>query len=212
MITQKVFTDELEGRIDPHYYKPEFLRLISRMGKGGKQFKTLSEVSIKIASGATPLSGSSAYTDRANGIPFIRSGDINEDETINYDDILYIKKSIHDNKLKSSKLQKDDVLIAIVGATIGQVSVYKENKEANINQAIALVRCNEEINPRFVKAFLLSEIGQKQLERIKRPVARANINLEEVGNIKICPARTTNQDSRHNPKSISRKGRKTKTG
>ena len=185
MITQKVFTNELENRIDPHYYKPEFLRLISQMSKGGKQLKPLSEVSIKIASGATPLSGGSAYTDRANGIPFIRSGDINENETINYDDILYIKESIHDKTLKSSKLQKDDVLIAIVGATIGQVSVYKEGEEANINQAIAIVRCSEKINPRYVKAFLLSDIGQKQLERIKRPVARANINLEEVGSIKI---------------------------
>jgi len=185
MITQKVFTDELENRIDPHYYKPEFLRLISQMSEGGKHLKPLSEVSVKIASGATPLSGGSAYTDKASGIPFIRSGDINEDETINYNDILYIKESIHNKKLKSSKLQKDDVLIAIVGATIGQVSVYKENEEANINQAIALVRCSQEINPRYVKAFLLSEIGQKQLERIKRPVARANINLEEVGSIKI---------------------------
>lgn len=185
MITQKVFTDELEGRIDPHYYKPEFLRLISRMSEGGKELKPLSEVSIKIASGATPLSGGSAYTDKASGIPFIRSGDINENETINYDDILYIKESVHNKKLRSSKLQKDDVLIAIVGATIGQVSVYKENEEANINQAIALVRCSDEINPRYVKAFLLSDAGQKQLERIKRPVARANINLEEVGSIKI---------------------------
>lgn len=185
MITQKVFTNELENRIDPHYYKPEFLRLISQMSKGDKQLKPLSEVSVKIASGATPLSGGSAYTDRANGVPFIRSGDINENETINYDDILYIKESIHNKKLKSSKLQKDDVLIAIVGATIGQVSVYKESEEANINQAIAIVRCSEKINPRYVKAFLLSEFGQKQLERIKRPVARANINLEEVGSIKL---------------------------
>lgn len=185
MITQKVFTDELENRIDPHYYQPEFLRLISQMSKGGKQLKTLSEVSTKIASGATPLSGGSAYTDKANGIPFIRSGDINEDETIDFDDILYIKESVHNKKLKSSKLQKGDVLIAIVGATIGQVSVYKGDEEANINQAIALVRCSEGINPRYVKAFLLSDAGQKQLERIKRPVARANINLEEVGSIKI---------------------------
>lgn len=184
MITQTVFTNDLEGRIDPHYYRPEFLRLISQLSKG-KQIKPLNELATKIASGATPLSGGNDYTSKENGIPFIRSGDISENEEINYDEILYVKENVHNKKLQSSKLKSGDVLIAIVGATIGQVSVYKDNKEANINQAIALVRCNDEVNPRYVKAFLLSGAGQKQLERIKRPVARANINLEEVGSIKI---------------------------
>jgi restriction endonuclease S subunit len=184
MITQKIYTNDLEGRVDPHYYKPEFLRLISQLDKGG-QLKPLSELTEKISSGATPKSGGNDYTNKDSGIPFIRSGDISEDEKINYDKILYIKESVHNKKLQSSKLQKDDVLIAIVGATIGQVSVYRDNNEANINQAIALVRCKPEVNPRYVKAFLLSGAGQKQLERIKRPVARANINLEEVGSIKI---------------------------
>jgi len=185
MIIQKVFTNDLEGRIDPHYYKPEFLMLISQLNKEGKQLKPLNELAEKIASGATPKSDGNDYTSKDKGIPFIRSGDINKDGKINYDEILYIKESVHNKKLQSSKLQKDDVLIAIVGATIGQVSVYRDTKEANINQAIALVRCNNQVNSRYVKAFLLSDVGQKQLERIKRPVARANINLEEVGSIKI---------------------------
>ena len=41
------------------------------------------------------------------------------------------------------QLEYDDVLIAIVGATIGQVSVYKDKKPANINQALALVRVDK---------------------------------------------------------------------
>lgn len=32
---------------------------------------------------------------------------------------------------------------------------------------------------------MLSTLGQKQLDRIKRPVARANINLDEIRSIKI---------------------------
>ena len=69
--------------------------------------------------------------------------------------MLYIKKEIHEKKLKSSQLQKGDVLIAIVGATIGQVSLYDYNREANLNQAIALVRVKEKINPEYVKEYLL---------------------------------------------------------
>jgi restriction endonuclease S subunit len=190
-----VLENELEGRIDPHFYKPEFLTLIHNIEKSKFEVKTLNEIAKKITSGATPKSGGNDYTSSDEGIPFIRSGDISEDEKIDFDDVLYIKKNVHNKRLKSSQLQKGDVLIAIVGATIGQVSVYNDDKEANINQAIALVRCNDNVNPQYIKAFLLSKIGQKQLNRIKRPVARANINLEEVGSFKVAlpPLKIQNQ-------------------
>lgn len=97
---------------------------------------------------------------------------------------MYIKKEIHEGVLKSSQLEKNDLLIAIVGATIGQVSIFNYDVEANINQALALVRFKK-LDALFVKNFLLTKIGQKELDRLKRPVARANINLEEIGTLKI---------------------------
>ncbi|MBU1037322.1 restriction endonuclease subunit S [Patescibacteria group bacterium] len=180
-----VWNSKLEGRIDPHYYKPEFISFIKSFDDSPFEVRDLFEIAEKITSGATPKSGGSAYTkDYSTGVPFIRSGEISEDEKIDFEDVLFIKKDVHNNKLKSSKLKRGDILIAIVGATIGQVSLYNFDREANINQAIALVR-SENINPSYIKAFLLSGVGQKQLERMKRPVARANINLDEIGKIKI---------------------------
>jgi type I restriction enzyme, S subunit len=173
------------SRIDPHYYRPEFIKFYLRIKKDKFEVKTIGEITEKVTSGATPKSKGSAYTTQEEGIPFVRSGDINEDKNINFDEVLYIKPEIHNKLLKGSKLKKGDVLIAIVGATIGQVSIYDYEKEANINQAIALVRLNEVANSEYVKAFLLSSLGQKQLDRIKRPVARANINLDEIRSIKI---------------------------
>ena len=181
----KVYRNEIYGRIDPHFYRPSFIRFYNILQKSKFEIKTIREISERVTSGATPKSKGSAYATKEEGIPFIRSGDINEDKTINFDDILYIKSEIHNKLLKGSKLKKEDVLIAIVGATIGQVSIYDHEREANINQAIALVRLKEGINPEYVKAFLLSTLGQKQLNRIKRPVARANINLDEIGGIHI---------------------------
>jgi len=180
-----IYADEVEGRIDPHFYRPAFIQFYQQLEKTKFEFKTLGEITEKVTSGATPLSKGEAYTSKEEGIPFVRSGDINEDKNINFDEVLYIKKNIHNKLLKGSKLKKGDVLIAIVGATIGQISIYDYNKEANINQAIALVRLKQEINPEYVKAFMISTLGQKQLDRIKRPVARANINLDEIRGIKI---------------------------
>ena len=180
-----VYSDKIEGRIDPFYYKPEFIRFYQQVKRTKFEIKSIDEIAERITSGATPLSKGNAYTSKEEGIPFIRSGDINEDNKINFDEVLYVKRDIHDKLLRRSKLKKGDILIAIVGATIGQVSIYDFDKEANINQAIALVRLKEGINPEYVKAFMISALGQKQLDRIKRPVARANINLNEIGSIKI---------------------------
>ena len=82
-------------------------------------------------------------------------------------------------------MKKGDLLIALIGATIGQVSIYSSDKEANISQNLASVRFNEEVVPDYAKEFLLSKIGQMQLERVKRYAARANINLDEVGSLQV---------------------------
>ena len=119
-----VWSNKIEGRIDPHFYRPEFKELEKVIIKGKYEVKTLNEIAEKISSGATPLSGGDAYTDKSEGISFIRSGDIREDKSIDFDQLLYIKKEIHQKKLKSSQLKKGDVLVAIVGVTIGQVSLY----------------------------------------------------------------------------------------
>jgi len=41
------------------------------------------------------------------------------------------------------------------------------------------------ILPNYCKELIKSSIGQLSLNRLKRPVARANINLEEISTIKV---------------------------
>ena len=139
-----------------------------------------------ITSGITPKSGGSAYTeDKINGIPFIRSGNINVLGDLDYNELLYLKPEIHNTIMRSSQVYTNDIMIAIVGATIGQVGVYLSDREANINQAIALVRLKQGIDVQYVKELIKSKIGQISLNRLKRPVARANINLEEIATIQV---------------------------
>ena len=77
-------------------------------------------------------------------------------------------------------------MIAIVGATIGSVGIYDQKEPANINQAVAAVRLpRTAVFREYVRYYLQSAIGQQLLDYFKRPVARANINLEEVGEIPI---------------------------
>jgi restriction endonuclease S subunit len=174
---------ELEKRLDPYFYLPKFIELEKRL----KKLPTIkiSEVATNIFSGSTPLSKGEAYTDKENGIPFVRSGDFNIDGSINFDDLVYLKSEIHSTQLKSSHLKNNDLLFAIVGATIGKVGVYKNSKEANINQAICAVRLKENFDVDYINAFFQTGIGQNLIDRIKRPVARANVNLDEIASLPI---------------------------
>lgn len=171
------------GRFDGYFYQEYFRKLELSLENGKYPIVKVSQKAKKITSGSTPLSGGDSYTNPEEGIPFVRSGEINEFNEIDFENCIYLKKEVHEKMLKGSKLQYNDILIAIVGATIGQIAVYKSNREANINQALALVRFNDDVLPEFFKSFLFYSVGKGVLYRLKRPVARANINLDEIGTI-----------------------------
>lgn len=177
------------------------------------KFKTyrFSEITSSIFSGITPKSGGEAYTDELSGISFIRSGNLNVDGTVDEKAEVWIKPEIHNNTMKNSQLAYEDILIAIVGATIGKVGIYKSDKQANINQAIAAIRVSDRrFLPEYVLCYLQSSMGQTFLDYLKRPVARANINLEEIGSIEIPLMSRKKQSLLVSKMSVSKQHRATK--
>jgi len=85
-----------------------------------------------------------------------------------------------------SILQKDDVLINIVGASIGRAAIFTLSETANINQAVALVRCKINlINPKFLNFFLNSKGAAKMYDSMKIDVARANLSLQNISDLEI---------------------------
>ncbi|MBQ6204895.1 MAG: restriction endonuclease subunit S [Prevotella sp.] len=176
----------LDSRWDPYYSQQYFRDAFAALESCKYPIVNLKKIAKLITSGVTPKSGGDAYTkDKENGVPFVRSGNISIEGELDFDDLLYLNPEIHETLMCSSQLQKNDILIAIVGATIGQVGIYPYDGEANINQAIALVRLKDGYNVQFIKELIKSSIGQLSLNRLKRPVARANINLEEISTIKV---------------------------
>lgn len=187
--SKNIFTirkKKLGNRYDPYYYQDYFKEAFESVDKCVYPIKKIKELAVLVTSGITPKSGGDAYTeDKENGIPFIRSGNIDINGNLDFDELLYLKSEVHNTTMKSSQVHKNDLLIAIVGATIGQVGIYLDDRQANINQAIALVRLKNGIDVQYVKELMKSSIGQLSLNRLKRPVARANINLEEISSIRI---------------------------
>ncbi len=177
---------EIKKRVDAYSNQPYFRALFSRIQGAGSPVSTFAEMAVTIFSGSTPLAKGDAYIDPPAGVRFLRSGEISSDGDIADTSTIHIRQEVHDGQLKRSQIQHGDLLIAIVGATIGSVGMYTHKDSANINQAIAAIRLHEEtIRREFALWYMHSSIGQSLLDYFKRPVARANINLEEVGEIPV---------------------------
>lgn len=180
----KTFDDFLtSGRLDAEYYQPKYEQLELFLNKF-KLIKLADLVTYPISSGSTPKAGGEDYTDALNGIPFIRAVDL-QNGVVKTDSFIYIKPEIHNTILKKTKLQKNDVLFSIAG-TVGRCAIFEHEFNANINQAVSILRFDEiELLRLYVMLFFNSFIGQIYISKYARQGLQTNLNLDEVGNLKV---------------------------
>jgi type I restriction enzyme S subunit len=121
------------------------------------------------------------YDYISDGIPFIRSenvlwGNLNES------DMKSVPQEFHD-KLKRSQVKPNDLLINIVGASIGRCCLVPDTiKHANLNQAVAFIRLKNILNPMYVMYLMLSPIMQDIIRGSQVETARPNISLTDLRN------------------------------
>lgn len=170
-------------RIDSEYYQIKYDILESAFDKFKR--KKLSEIiNYPVSSGVTPKAGGDDYSDAENGVPFIRAVDLKNGEVC-IDNLNYIKPSIHNGILKRTKLKQNDVLLSIAG-TVGRSAIFSHNIEANINQAVAILRFDEiEVKRLYLVVFFNTEIGKEFVSKYSRQGVQTNLNLSEVGNLSI---------------------------
>ncbi|SEH04490.1 restriction endonuclease subunit S [Candidatus Venteria ishoeyi] len=114
----------------------------------------------KVGSGVTPKGGSKVYQE--SGVQFIRSQNVLLG-SFDMSDVAYISEEIHE-KMSSSKVLNNDVLLNITGASIGRSAIYKSGESANVNQHVCILRTiEEELDPLFLSEFINSAFGQKQI-------------------------------------------------
>lgn len=185
---EKYFTVSISkmtgGRFDLDLYNTRYTGLIALLQKKFDFTLTpLKSISHQITSGATPLG--SKYFE--TGIPFLRVQNLNDAGEINFDDCLFVSEDFA-KTLKRATIQNGDILLVIVGATIGKSAVVKDIEPPLVtNQALARIRIRETVDllPDFLQAFLSSPAGQIQISALKRPVAQGNLSLTETGQVLV---------------------------
>ena len=92
-----------------------------------------------------------------------------------------VSENLHKQFIRSKTLN-GDILICIVGATYGAVSVVPDwIKEANITQTTARIRCDKNtFSPSFLEYYLKSQFGRFFIEKYVKGSAQPGLNLGDV--------------------------------
>lgn len=143
----------------------------------------LGEISELITKGSSPKWQGINYTDDSSQILFITSENV-RDGFLDIDKRKYLELEFN-KKQKRSILIFGDVLLNIVGASIGRAAIFNVEKVANINQAVALIRLLDKRLNQYVNMYLNSSPAKRYYSESKVDVARANLNLKDVSNIPL---------------------------
>lgn len=155
----------------------------------------LRQLAQKITKGTTPSNIGEDFSDE--GVMYFRSELIGKskyiDKTIG---LLYISQKTHE-RLKRSQIKENDILFSMAGVYLGKVSIIGKNDyPANTNQAVAIIRLDD---TKCIIDYVYYYISQKWFTSLVNSMcaqaAQPNINLEQIGNLKIYLPKNDTQKS-----------------
>lgn len=198
-ITNVINLSELEfgNRIDGEIYNPRLKVSKTQLLKTGFTIKKLKETCI-IKSGTTPKDRDDSIKE---GPILFKTTDIRNSVINPSSNYYHISDKIY-NRMSTTKLVENDVLLNIVGATLDVIgrSAFIANyfEKANITQAMVFLRIKKDLKPGYLFSYLNTKYAQDQIKRFARPTGQFNLNLNEVGRIEIPIISTEEQILIHN--------------
>ncbi len=143
----------------------------------------LEELTIRITKGESPAW--QGFTYQESGALFVRSENVLWGK-LDLSHPIYIPVEFH-RKLSRSQLRAGDVLINLVGASIGRSCVVPADiGDANVNQAVAVISSDpKQLDSEYLMHFLISAPAQKAIHGEKVETARPNISLGNLRNLTL---------------------------
>lgn len=137
----------------------------------GEQMTTL------IGKGGSPRWQGFEYSN--TGMLFVTSENV-RDGFLDIQKPKYLPLAFHE-KLKRTKLQKYDILVNLVGASIGRsCQIQQDLGVANVNQAVAIFRVKEKHNSTFVACCFQASVTIERILEMQVDAARPNISLGDL--------------------------------
>ncbi len=162
-------------------------RTVPYIVPAGWQWTQLGAISQLVTKGSSPKWQGVSYTDSSHGLLFITSENVGNFNLRKLNELKYVEARFSEIEPRSM-LKKHDILINLVGASIGRTAIYDLDEEANINQAVALVRLvDARFGPdsRYLLMFLNSATAISEMLGSRVISAQPNISLADVSSFPI---------------------------
>ena len=140
-----------------------------------------------ITKGTTPPNDLISEEYSSDKVPYLKVYNLSFNGELLFDTApQYISENIHNGMLARSKVYPNDVLMNIVGPPLGKFSlVTDEFPEWNINQAIAIFRAKEKINPKYLLSALMQPEVLNPFLRQAVGIRHLNLSLSQCRDLEI---------------------------
>lgn len=169
-------------RIDSNFFLKEVISLDKKIKEKPHFF--ISENNVVSGPFGSTLTSSSYLS---SGVPFIRIENIKNGFSVSKENMIYISE-YDNNRLRSSQLFTNDLILSKVGNTIGfYASVDEEMKACNISENNIGIKLSDYTTERkhFILTYLNTDIGYKLTVRRTSGNAQPKLNVFDVSEIPI---------------------------
>jgi|GEM_PF-1943952 len=182
-------TENLD-KLSCHSHDPDVLKLIFKLKNRGILLNKLLK-RITYGAGKWELKTTDYVPeDYPNAVKLLQISNIDEGgKIINTNRDKWVSNELHQS-WKVSHVKKGDLVIAITG-TLGRIALFKENYEANLNQALAIIRLRDKyedikIIPEFIHLYINSYFVLQQFMRLGGYRAgQSGLSLDEIGSVYV---------------------------
>lgn len=179
---KSVITEAVTRGLDKNVeMKGSGIEWIGEIPKNSKVTKLKYLVSRNITDGThqTP-----EYADKEGGYPFLSSKDITK-EYIDWSDIKYVTKKIHEKLQKEVQVQKSDILLAKNGTT-GIAAIVDTDKIFDIYVTLALIRPDKnKVIPEYLLYAINSYTSKRQFNEYLLGIGVPNLHLNVIRNTRV---------------------------
>jgi hypothetical protein len=113
------------------------------------------------------------------GVPWINIGHIEPDGTLSLDSMHYITRKKFDS-LRSGKVQKEDLVYCLRGATLGKTAIITQFEEGAVAPSLVIIRLAPNIDHKFMYRVLISPLGREQIFQFDNGSAQPNLSAASV--------------------------------
>ncbi len=132
------------------------------------------------------------YCDE-NGVIFLSSKDVTE-RKIDWDNVKYIPKALHEQLYKRLKPQKNDILLAKNGTT-GVAAIVDRDEVFDVYVSLAVLRPKPDIYPKYLLYAINSSVAKRQFNAGLKGIGVPNLHLSVIRKTELNIAERDKQES-----------------